>query len=97
MVPEVADQVTAELKLPVPETVAEHWLACPGWRLVAAQATVTDVIVGEGVVPATLPLTPQPAIDNDPRRDRGIDRLSKVLHLIALVLTHGPGCPGLMG
>jgi hypothetical protein len=45
-VPETADQVTLELKLPVPETVAEHWLVCPGWRLVAAQETVTAVMVG---------------------------------------------------
>jgi hypothetical protein len=28
--------------------VAEHWLVWPGWRLVAAQETVTDVMVGEG-------------------------------------------------
>jgi hypothetical protein len=98
-VPEAADQVTFELKVPVPETVAEHWLVCPAWRLVAAQETVTAVMVGEGggVLPATLPLTPQPARDRDPRSDRGIDRLSKVLHLIALVLTHGLGCPALMG
>jgi len=27
--PPIADQVTAVLKLPVPETVAEHWLVCP--------------------------------------------------------------------
>jgi hypothetical protein len=46
MVPEIADQVTAELKLPVPETVAEHWVVCPGWRLLAAQETVTPVMVG---------------------------------------------------
>jgi hypothetical protein len=29
-------------------TVAEHWLVFPGWRLAAAQVTVTAVMVGEG-------------------------------------------------
>ena len=29
MVPALAVQFTAELKLPVPVTVAEHWLVCP--------------------------------------------------------------------
>ena len=46
IVPETADQVTLELKLPVPVTVAEHWLVCEGWRLAAAQETLTDVMAG---------------------------------------------------
>jgi hypothetical protein len=29
ILPETADQVTAVLKVPVPVTVAEHWLVCP--------------------------------------------------------------------
>jgi hypothetical protein len=45
-VPETADQVTPELKLPVPATVAEHWLVCEGWRLAGVQETLTDVMVG---------------------------------------------------
>lgn len=40
-----------------------------------------------------MPLTPQPAKLKDPRNDR----LSKVLHLMALVLTRGPECPVSMG
>ena len=55
-----------------------------------------------GVIVVTLVVTPpQPARDNDPTinrgSDRGIDRLSKVLLLMALVLTHGRGCPVLIG
>ena len=44
--PETAVQLTAELKLPVPATDAEHWLVCAGWRLAGAQETLTDVMVG---------------------------------------------------
>jgi hypothetical protein len=88
------DHVTAELKLPVPETVAEHWLVCPVWRLVAVQETLTDVTEGAGGGGVLLFVTPpQPAKHNDPRSIR----LSKVLHLIALVLTYGPECPEMMG
>jgi len=40
--------VTAELKFPVPETVAEHWLVCPDWTVEGEQVTFTDVIVEDG-------------------------------------------------
>jgi len=40
------DQVTNELKLPVPETVAEHWLDCPIGTLTILQETATEVIAG---------------------------------------------------
>lgn len=48
IVPLVADQLTAELKLPVPWTVAEQVDAVlvPKMRIVGEQVTVTDVIVG---------------------------------------------------
>jgi hypothetical protein len=93
-VPETADQVTPELKLPVPATVAEHWLAFPGCRLLATQLTVTEVMVGEGGGGVLLRVTPpQPAEHSDPRNIR----LSKVLHLIALVLTNGQACRERMG
>jgi hypothetical protein len=91
-VPETADQVTLELKLPVPVTVAEHWLVCPAWRLVAAQETVTAVMVGEGGGVVVLVMPPQPERERNARNDR----LSKVLRLMALVLIEGPEDSGRM-
>lgn len=44
-VPEAADHETAVLKLPVPVTLAAHWLICPLFRVVGLHETVTDVIV----------------------------------------------------
>jgi hypothetical protein len=64
MVPALAAQVTAELKVPVPITVAEHWLVCP-YRIVdGEQATVTEVIDDD----PPLPLAPEPqaVIHNTP-------------------------------
>jgi hypothetical protein len=46
----LAVHVTAELKLPVPETAALHWLFCPDTIDVGLQLALTDVIViGIGV------------------------------------------------
>ncbi len=62
----------------------------------AVQDTLTEAMVEDcgGAVLGGVPFTPQPARDNDPR----INRPSKVVHLIALVLKQGPPvCPGLMG
>jgi hypothetical protein len=42
------DQVTLELKLPVPLTAALHWLLCPTGAALRAQDTLTDVIVDDG-------------------------------------------------
>jgi hypothetical protein len=47
--PALADHVTAELKFPVPETDAEHWLVWPYWIVDGAQLIVTDVIVPAGL------------------------------------------------
>ena len=44
--PESTDQVTAELKLPVPETLAEHWLFWLVCMLAGTQDTLTAVMVG---------------------------------------------------
>ena len=44
MVPALAAQVTAELKFPVPITVAEHWLVCPYMMVEGEQVTLTEVI-----------------------------------------------------
>jgi hypothetical protein len=57
--------VTPELYVPVPDTFAEHWLACPVCTIAEVHETVTDDIVGVtgGVVPPPLlpPPPPQPA------------------------------------
>ncbi len=45
IVPAVADQVTAELKLPVPCTVAVHWAVPPVVTVDGWQLTDTDVMV----------------------------------------------------
>jgi hypothetical protein len=44
------DQLTDGLKVPVPETVAEHWLVCPIGTDTVLHETVTEVIVGAGVM-----------------------------------------------
>jgi hypothetical protein len=44
MVPALADQVTAELKLPVPFTVALHCAVALAFTVAGLQATETDVI-----------------------------------------------------
>ena len=48
MVPALADQVTAELKFPVPLTVAVHCDVALMFTVVGLQATETDVIEDEG-------------------------------------------------
>jgi hypothetical protein len=57
IVPALAAHVTPELKLPVPVTVAEHWLVWPYRMIEGEQVTVTDVIVDD-----PLPPPPQAAI-----------------------------------
>jgi hypothetical protein len=57
MVPALAIHVTPELKFPVPNTVAEHWLVWPNRMVEGEQVTVTDVIAD-----APLPPPPQAAI-----------------------------------
>lgn len=46
--PRVALHVTALLKLPVPVTVAEHWLVWLDWIVEGEHITVTEVIVPDG-------------------------------------------------
>jgi hypothetical protein len=57
--PAFALQVTAELKFPVPMTVAEHWLVWPDVTVLGEHDAVTDVMV---VVPPLLLPPPQAAI-----------------------------------
>jgi len=52
--PSVELHVTAELKLPVPCTVAVHCEVASGAIVEGAQATDTDVIVGEEVADCTV-------------------------------------------
>jgi hypothetical protein len=56
MVPALVVQVTFELKLPVPPTVAEHWLVPPEPTVEGVQLTLTEV-----TVPEPPPLPPQAA------------------------------------
>jgi hypothetical protein len=58
IVPALAVHVTPVLKLPVPLTVAEHWLVPPELTVVGEQLTVTDVTVE----PDDPPLPPQATI-----------------------------------
>jgi hypothetical protein len=46
--------VTAELKLPVPATVAEHWLVCPVSTEVGKHETLTKVMEAGGGVTVML-------------------------------------------
>ena len=69
MVPEAAVQDTPELKLPVPETVAEHWLVWLICKLVGAQETATEVTAGDCIRFEIEP-PPQPAISNTPKKKR---------------------------
>ena len=62
--PALALHVTVELKLPVPETMAEHWLVCPDETVDGVHDAVTDVIVG--VLPPPL-LLPPPQATISPR------------------------------
>jgi hypothetical protein len=56
MVPALAVHVTPELKLPVPITVAEHWLVWPYRMVEGEQLTLTEVIVEPGfTVTVTVP------------------------------------------
>jgi hypothetical protein len=57
----VALHVTAELKFPVPVTVAEHWLVWPEVTVDGEQATLTPVMVD---VDPLLPLPPPQAAIN---------------------------------
>ena len=50
MVPPVADHVTAELNVPVPNTVALHCEVCPVLMDVGSAATVIDVMVNGTLV-----------------------------------------------
>lgn len=57
MVPALVVHVTPVLKLPVPLTVAEHWLVPPELTVVGEQLTLTEVTVDDDD-----PLPPQAAI-----------------------------------
>jgi len=59
IVPALAVHVTPELKLPVPPTVAEHWLVPPELTVVGTQLTLTEVTEDDDDPP---PLPPQAAI-----------------------------------
>jgi hypothetical protein len=70
MVPAEADQFTVELKLPVPVTVAEHWLVWPDGMVAGEQVAiterteVTEVLVREEappLFPPQLPMISKPA------------------------------------
>ena len=68
--PPLAIQVTVELKFPVPETEAVHWLVCPEMMAVGLQLTPTSVIV-EVVLP------PLPPHATDSKRQPTAARIPK--------------------
>ena len=55
IVPRLAVQVTVESKLPVPCTVAEHWLVWPSCTVAGLHETLTEVIVGTVTVTFAVP------------------------------------------
>jgi hypothetical protein len=55
IVPALALQVTAEVKLPVPLTLAVHWLVAPEVTVVGEQLTLTEVMVEVFDPPPPLP------------------------------------------
>lgn len=63
----LTDQFRDESKLPVPETVPEHWVVWPVGTADRVQETLTDVIVGVGDEGAVelLPPLPQPVMQKD--------------------------------
>ena len=72
-VPEAADQVTEVLKLPVPTTLAEHWLVWPVVRSDGEHVTLTDVTeeAAEAGVLLVTKLPPlHPAIHTMPEKSR---------------------------
>jgi hypothetical protein len=74
------DQLTAALKFPVPETVAEHWLVWVVGTVAVEHETATDVIVGVGAdVP---PLEGLPPPQPDSVKDTRKARTSEDLQLI---------------
>jgi hypothetical protein len=87
-VPETADQVTAELKLPLPVTVTEHWLVFPGCTLAGTQETLTEVIDEDCVVEVKVPPV-HPARNNAPKKRR----LSTALRPIILLPFRKPVRP----
>lgn len=74
--------------MPLPETVTEHWLVCPGCTLAGTQETLTDVIDGGCVVEVKLP-PEQPARHNAPKKRR----LDAEMRPIVLLPFHQPECP----
>jgi hypothetical protein len=66
------DQLTAALKPPVPETVAEQGVVWLVGTVLVAQKIVTEVIAGDGedVFPLGAFPPPQPTAHNNPRKEK---------------------------
>jgi hypothetical protein len=79
--PALALHVTVELKLPVPVTVAEHWLVWPDVTVEGEHDTVTDVTVD--VLPPPPLLPPQAAISATPPNASRIASLRTALSPLA--------------
>ena len=78
--PATADQETAELYLPLPVTVTEHWLVLPVCTLVGTQEMLTEVIDEDCVVEVKLP-PEHPARHNAPKIKRLITALRPIMIL----------------
>jgi hypothetical protein len=78
--PEPADQVTLLLTLPVPVTLAVHWLFWPGSIVAGAQETLTEVI-DEDCVVVEVKLPPlHPATHNMPKKMRLSTALRPIIY-----------------
>ncbi len=63
--PPVTDQVTAELKLPVPWTLAEHWEVAPVAMVDGEQVGATEEMVGEVACGGAAPAEPPQATTHE--------------------------------
>jgi hypothetical protein len=80
MDPEPADHVTLLLTVPVPVTVAAHWLVWPGSRAVGAQETLIEVI-DEDCVVVEMKLPPlHPATHKMPKKMRLSAALRNIIY-----------------
>src|SRR5271166_4572421 len=85
MEPAVAIQLTIVLKVPVPATVALHWINWLDWMVDGRQATVTLVTV-VGLLLEPQPATHKSALPTNKSPNRRIIRVLSQSHSLTLSL-----------